>query len=117
MSTKDLSIGYLFDFYGELLTPRQKEMFSLYYNDDLSLSEIAEQVGITRQGVRDTVKKTGEQLADFEKKLGLAEKFREISETSEKIIAKLTAMEKNSGGRADDFEEIISEVKRLSELQ
>ena len=49
----------LFDFYGELLTDRQKEFFDLYYNEDLSLAEIAENAGISRQGVRDVIVRGG----------------------------------------------------------
>ena len=48
--TKDFEMGYLLDFYGEVLTPKQREMLNQYYNDDLSLSEIGENFGITRQG-------------------------------------------------------------------
>ena len=53
---KDLEMGYLLDFYGEVLTPKQREMLRQYYNDDLSLSEIGENFGITRQGARDAIK-------------------------------------------------------------
>ena len=53
---KDLELSYLLDFYGDVLTEKQREMMEQYYNDDLSLSEIAENFGITRQGVRDAVK-------------------------------------------------------------
>ena len=49
---KDFEMGYLLDFYGEVLTPKQREMLRQYYNDDLSLSEIGENFGITRQGAR-----------------------------------------------------------------
>ena len=53
---KDFEMGYLLDFYGEVLTPKQREMLNQYYNDDLSLSEIGENFGITRQGARDAIK-------------------------------------------------------------
>ena len=56
MASKNLEMGYLLDFYGEVLTPRQREMMSQYYHDDLSLSEIGENFGITRQGARDAIK-------------------------------------------------------------
>ena len=58
MFEKNLEIGYLLDFYGEILPERRRDIMDLYYNDDLSLSEIAEQMGITRQAVRDSIKKT-----------------------------------------------------------
>ena len=53
MFEKDLKIAYLLDFYGEVLTERKKEVLDMYYNEDLSLAEIAEQIGISRQGVRE----------------------------------------------------------------
>ena len=55
MKNQTYRMTMLFDFYGELLTERQKEFFDLYYNEDLSLSEIAENSGISRQGVRDVI--------------------------------------------------------------
>lgn len=115
MKIKNLEIGYLFDFYGELLSARQREIFSLYYNEDLSLSEVSEQVGITRQGVRDTVKKCEEQLVSLEEKLGLAERFKEISEKSDTIIKKLEKMKTSQSG-ANELDEIIAEVRDLAEI-
>ncbi len=115
MKIKDLEIGYLFDFYGELLSERQREIFSLYYDEDLSLSEVSEQVGITRQGVRDTVKKSEEQLISLEAKLGLAARFKEISKKSDGIIKKLEKM-KTPQSSATELDEIIAEVKGLAEL-
>ena len=57
MKGKPLEMSLLFDFYGETLTEKQRELFDLYYNEDLSLAEIAEHAGITRQGVRDSIKR------------------------------------------------------------
>lgn len=68
----------LLDYYGELLTPRQRECYELYYNDDLSLSEIAEQCGISRQGAWDNIRRAGEALEEMEEKTGL---IRRLSET------------------------------------
>ena len=73
---KNLEIGVLLDLYGGLLTERQREMMSMYYDDDLSLSEIAEQYGISRQGVHDAVKRGAEALAQYESVMGLAEEQR-----------------------------------------
>ena len=115
MKSKDLSLGFLFDFYGELLSEQRKNVFDLYYNEDLSLSEIAEQVGITRQGVRDTVKKAEKQLLDFEEKLGLASRFLEISESCESISEKLLFL-KQSYDMSAQIDSIIEDVKRLSQI-
>jgi len=67
----------LFDFYGDLLTGKQQEYFDLYYNGDLSLSEIAEADGITRQGVRSVLKRGEDTLTDIEEKTGLVRRFGE----------------------------------------
>lgn len=69
---KNLEVVLLTDYYGEMLTENQRKFIDYYYNDDLSLSEIAENEGITRQGVRDAIKRAETQLFDMEKKLGIA---------------------------------------------
>ena len=75
MVTKNLEISYLLDFYGDVLTDRQKEFYDLYYNEDLSLGEIAENNGITRQGVRDVIVRAEAILTDLEDKTGLIKRF------------------------------------------
>lgn len=75
---KDLKISYLLDFYGEMLTETQREMVQAYYDDDLSLGEIAADRDITRQGVRDAIKRAEQQLFDMEEKLGLAKRFQNV---------------------------------------
>jgi len=65
----------LFDFYGELLTERQKQLYQLYNLDDLSLGEISEQLNISRQGVFDALKRCDQQLHHFEDKLQLVHRF------------------------------------------
>ena len=77
MFEKDLNIGFLLDFYGDVLTERRRDALDFYYNDDMSLSEIAEEMSISRQGVRDLIKKAEEELFFYEEKLGLAKKFKD----------------------------------------
>ena len=77
---KNIEVSLLLDFYGELLKPGVRQTIDLYYNDDLSLAEVADRCGITRQGVRDSVKRGEAQLFDFEKKLGLMRRFRELED-------------------------------------
>ena len=87
MFEKDLKISYLLDFYGDVLTDRKKDVLDMYYNEDLSLAEIAEQIGISRQGVRDLIKKAEEELLFLEEKLGLAKKMRALHFHSEKMLS------------------------------
>ena len=77
MFEKNLKIGYLLDFYGELLTERKRSVMDMYYNEDLSLAEIASEIGISRQGARDIIKKCEDELLFYEEKLGLAGKLRQ----------------------------------------
>lgn len=75
MKSQAYRMAMLYDFYGDLLTPRQKEFYDLYYNDDLSLSEIAENYDITRQGVRDIIVRAERALEDIEEKTGLIQRY------------------------------------------
>ena len=81
MAEDKTRVCVLFDIYGELLSPSVAESINLYYNDDLSLSEVAENTGISRQGVRDSLRRGIELLENFEQKLGLYEKYRENEST------------------------------------
>ena len=85
MFEKDYRISYLLDFYGNILTDKQKDAIDLYYNEDLSLAEIADHVGITRQGVRDAIKRGEETLIDLEEKLGFAKRCDEYRKAFEEI--------------------------------
>ena len=87
MFQKDMRFAYLADFYGELLDEHTRAVIMAYYDDDLSLSEIAYGEGISRQGVRHIIKKGEEQLDSFEEKLGLAKKHEAISLIAERLSA------------------------------
>lgn len=78
MFEKDMRISALIDIYGALLTDRKRDIMELYYNDDYSLAEIAENTGISRQGVRDAIKKSEAELFEFEEKLGLSRIFSDF---------------------------------------
>lgn len=82
---KDLEMGYLLDFYGEVLTQKQREMLHQYYNDDLSLSEIGENFGITRQGARDAIKHGETTLKELEEKVGFAARYRRVQQKLEQL--------------------------------
>ncbi len=81
---KKMKERYLFDFYGELLTEKQKQILEYYYNDDYSLAEIAEVLGVSRQGIFDVVKRSRLMMESYEEKLGLMVKFL----NSQKLIKK-----------------------------
>ena len=89
-----IEITMLLDLYGEALKNKQRDYLNFYYNDDLSLSEIAQNEGITRQGVRDAVKRAETQLYDMEKKLGFAERTRKITEALDVVMENIEEINK-----------------------
>ena len=107
MFTKDLNIGFLLDFYGDILKDRRRDALDFYYNNDMSLSEIAEEMGISRQGVRDLIKKAEEELFFYEEKLGLAKKFEDAQNHATKALH----LCENGGSTA----EIEKEIRLLLE--
>ncbi len=111
MLEKGVNISLLLDLYGPLLTERQREIVGLYRNDDLSLGEISEITGITRQGVSECIRKAEKELIEFEEKLGLqkAEKAREA--LLDEVISKIDDLAKV--GRIDG--ELASQIKGMLE--
>lgn len=106
---KDLSVSVLMDFYGELLTPKQLEALDSYYNQDLSLAEIASEMDVSRQGVRNFIK-TGEQhLSEFEEKLNLAERFININKIADKMAKAIHSL--------PDCEEKISLLSDIDSIK
>ncbi len=85
MFEKNMRIAYLLDFYGDILDDHAKSIMRAYYEDDLSLSEIADGEDISRQGVRHIIKKCEEQLEFLENKLGLASYFSQTQEAAESL--------------------------------
>ena len=78
MKNQAYRMALLYDFYGDMLTDRQKEFYDLYYNEDLSLAEIAENYGITRQGVRDVIVRAEAVLTELEDKTGIIKRFHKM---------------------------------------
>ena len=111
MYDKMVQIALLFDFYGQLLTEKQIEIVDMHYNDDLSLSEISEQFGISRQGVNDTLKRAEKTLFDYEEKLGLVNRFIEQKESFKNINHKLDEILNDSNIDIDDVRLKIRAVK------
>ena len=114
---KNMEIALLFDFYGDMLTDKQREVMEQYYNDDLSLAEIAENEGITRQGVRDSIKRAESQLLEMEERLGLARRFREMREGLDSIRdAAREIQELNSRfGYSREIQERAERIEKLSQ--
>ena len=105
---KFLEQALLFDFYGELLTDHQKEIYEQFALEDLSLSEIAEMKGISRQGVHDMVKRCNKTLEEYEQKLHLVEKFLNIRAQVKRI--RVLAQEYHSEEIANISSEILEEL-------
>lgn len=106
-----MKISLLLDFYGDILTDKQRESVELYYNEDLSLSEIAEQTNITRYGVHDRIVKSESILLDMEEKLGLAQRFDDMKNVIELIIDKLEMIKENND--ITHIDDIINSAKTL----
>jgi len=85
MLEKTTRVNFLYDFYQTLLTEKQRVYMQLYYLDDLSLGEIAEEYGVSRQAVYDNVRRTEAMLEDYEEKLKLFSKFRKRMEIIDKL--------------------------------
>ncbi|MCQ2405529.1 MAG: DNA-binding protein [Clostridia bacterium] len=109
-------MAFLCDFYGDMLTDKQRDVMELYYNDDLSLSEIAENAGITRQGVRDSIKRAESQLVEMEERLGLARRFRELRAQMEIVetAAKEIREQNNYLSRSREIEERAARIEEIA---
>ncbi len=113
MFEKNLRMAYLLDFYGDVLDEHAKAVMSAYYDDDLSLGEIAADEGISRQGVRHIIKKCEEQLTFLEERLGLAAQYEKLTEYAKRLIQledKLTKF-----GEEDDAALIHELIKQITD--
>ena len=121
MKNQTYRMTMLFDFYGELLTERQKEFFDLYYNEDLSLAEIAENAGISRQGVRDVIVRAESAMQEIEDKTGIIKRFEAQRPHLDIIEAAAAEMKTITFRRYDDprlaelAERIGGEIASLKE--
>ncbi len=111
MKNQAYRMALLFDFYGEMLTPRQKEFYDLYYNEDLSLTEIAENYDMSRQGVRDAIVRAQATLEELEEKTGIVKRFQEQKRQLEEIESLAQAARSASGDpTVNDY------LRRIQEL-
>ncbi len=104
---KNLSVAVLLDFYGDMLTEKQRDVIDLYYNQDLSLSEIAEHQGITRQGVRDSIKRGEVFLFELEDKLKMFDSYIDTQKTIQSIKYVIERIEKEN--KAHHYSNAISD--------
>lgn len=114
MKNQAYRMALLFDFYGDMLTDRQKEFFDLYYNEDLSLAEIAENYGITRQGVRDVIVRAEGIMQELEDKTGIIRRFRSMQEQLEAISVcadHVIRLNDERGGGDPEIEGLCREIK------
>lgn len=106
--------GLLYDFYGELLTEHQRHIYEDVVFNDMSLSEIAEEQGISRQGVHDLIKRCDKILTGYEEKLKLVQKFNQTKQMVEEIKELAGAYKQNGDiSLIDRIEEISEEIGRL----
>lgn len=116
MKSDTFHMSMLFDYYGDLLTDKQKELFDLYYNEDLSLAEIAEHAGISRQGVRDAIVRSETVLRETEDRLGLVKKYGSY-ETKVEQIRQAAAYIAQVNAKLRNFEiaKNVDEILKLTE--
>ncbi len=109
MLEKTTRMNYLYDFYQSLLTPKQRSYMALYYLDDFSLGEIAEEYNVSRQAVYDNIKRTEAMLEEYESKLSLFEKFQERS----KLIQEMKELLNENSPSLYKLSEMVSELAKL----
>ncbi len=114
MEDETLRRAMLFDFYGDLLTEKQREYYDLHYNEDLSLGEIAEQSGISRQGVWDMIRRADRLLNETEEKTGLVKRFQQLR-TQVDEIEQLVRAARQGGAEADRL--LLQVLDRLDALK
>lgn len=114
MVGKNLDVAVLMDFYGSMLTPKQRDAIDLYYNQDLSLSEIAEHENISRQGVRDSIKRGETFLFELEDKLRMVDTYLDVMKLLQELrytaerISRENETERRPEAIADDSARLLS---------
>jgi len=105
----------LFDFYGKLLTKKQQEMLALYYEQDLSLGEIAEEFEVSRQAIHDIIKRSEKILEDYEEKLGLVVKFNAEQDKINKMLQLIDNVE-ISPDTAQSLKRLVLKIQEISNI-
>jgi len=111
---KNMKFPLLLDTYGSLLSERKRELLDYYYNEDYSLSEISELTGISRQGVRDSIKKSEEEILKLESKLNIVQKNEELSDALTAVLDDLDGIlphfDNNAGLKIRDIRERLAVI-------
>ena len=115
MKNQAYRMAILYDFYGDLLTDRKKEFYDLYYNEDLSLAEIAENYGITRQGVRDVIVRAETYLTEIEDKTGLIRRFHTMQAQLQEVASCAAQIHALNDSRFND-EELEALIQKICSL-
>lgn len=117
-TSKKVRMNLLYDFYGQLLTKKQRTFFDLYYQADLSLGEIAAQHDVTRQAVYDILKRSERALEAFESKLNLVEKYLRGQQVIRQVEADLAALADDVAGlvAADDVAHVTGRIRHIGRL-
>ena len=116
MFEKNLRLVVLFDTYGALLTDDQQNMFDLYYNEDLSLAEIAQHTGLSRQGVRSAINHAEEALLTYEEKLGFAQKTSHVAENIASAEEILHSLKVKHPDESIEFDRLLSLISSAGSL-
>lgn len=109
---KNVEISCLLDFYSEFLTQRQQMFMDLHFNQDLSLSEIAEQEGISRQGVHDALKRGESSLYEMESRLGLMKRYNEVAAKLARLRDRISVLPVVSEGK-EKLDSVLSELNGI----
>lgn len=110
---KNLKVSYLLDFYGNLFNEKQREILEMYFQEDMSLSEIASVFDMTRQGVYDNIKRGEKEILSLEGKLNLMDTFYEISEFLDIIDANLEKGKVVTTQQYDKIKESLAKIKEI----
>ena len=106
-------VSLLYDFYGQLLTEKKRQVIELYHEEDMSLSEIASELGITRAAVHDSLKSAERALENYEEKLSLVERFLKTEEAFGEITQKLDGLKRRYAGDSE-LAEAIEEIETIA---
>ena len=118
MKNQAYRMAMLYDFYGDLLTDRQKEFYDLYYNEDLSLAEIAENYGLTRQGGREVIVRAEAYLTEIEDKTGLIRRFHTMQDQLKEVAACAVQIRAINDARLNDreLEDLAQRIQSLTDI-